>query len=131
VAMQCPGSLDPNQACPSPSEPAVPVTQKPVLPKLAAAKRAESTLKGRCELVIEGRKGVLPCTGLTLTLKSTLDDETRPVYVDGYSIRAEELNGESYRLKASSEKYEVSTDSGVLQPGQTVKIRIRGKSLRR
>lgn len=131
VGLQCPGSLDPNQACPTPSTPAVPVNDQGLRPRLEAAEKVGKTITGRCELVVEGATGVRPCTELTLRLRSVVGEEVRPVLMDGYNIRAGDLGQENYLVEASSEKYEVSTDSGAVQPGQIVKIRVRGKALRR
>jgi hypothetical protein len=123
--MSCPGSLDPNQGCPNPSEPVA----KLVNPRAEMREEVDRTITGRCELSVEGDKSVRPCTEVKLELKSMVGEETRQALVDGYNFRVPDLTKVSYRVVATSEKFQLSTDNQPLQAGQIVKIRIKAKPL--
>ncbi len=132
VAMQCPGSMDPNQACPTPSEPAIPVTRETLKsPKLERAEKVQRTVTGRCELVIEGEKNVQPCTALKVELRAVDGSEVRPVLIDGYNLRALDLSRDRYKVMATSSRFEISPNAQTIEPGQIVKIRIQGKRVSR
>lgn len=128
-SMQCPASTDPNQGCPSSASDAVspvapadrnlPVGQKP--PKILKA------IVGTCEMYVEGEKTARACDELQLTVISRRKKEVRHARIQGFNITFSDLNQESYRFRAASEKYDVKADADELSPGQTVKIRVRAK----
>lgn len=91
------------------------------------SKNVKKRIAGECEMSVVGEKGFRPCSDIKLVARSVQENEVRDAVFDGKTFRFEDLNHPTYKLEAVSQKYEVSTDTKVLNPGQNVKIRVKVK----
>ena len=85
---------------------------------------------GECEMVVFGENGSRPCSDIRLIARSAREGDVRTAVFDGAKFRFEDMNQPAYNLEAVSHKYEVSTETKVLNPGQNVKIRVKVKPRR-
>jgi len=102
--------------------------------KAAAASRTTRRLRsieGRCELLVEGERAPRSCAEVKLIARSTSKGEMRIGVVDGFAVTFPDINHDSYKLTATSENYQLTTDSKELEAGQKVLIRLRAKPISR
>jgi hypothetical protein len=116
--MQCPVSTDP--AC---------VGQAAVGVQIPLGKAPEHSILGECEMILPAGQGkkVEPCSHVKLVLKGMKNGEEQAVELVGPHFEFKNLSDQDYRLRASSDRYRIITDSHSLRPGQTVKIRVEAK----
>jgi len=89
--------------------------------------RTETSIFGSCEMLIEGEKVARPCEGIKLVVRATKENEVREAVFDGANFKFEDLNQTDYLLRAESNKYEVLTGPQALNPGSTVKVKIKAR----
>lgn len=124
-AMSCPGSLDPNQACPDAVKPVGPIRPDPLVRvDKPAAEPASDTITGTCEMKIKGESSTRTCEELRLTVTSIRNNDVHHAQISGFDVKFAGLNEKSYRFVASSDKYSVKAKTGELRPGQSVKIQV-------
>jgi hypothetical protein len=88
---------------------------------------AETSIFGRCEMEVEGEKKLRPCDSIQLFVRATRENEQRTAVFNGYDFKFEGLSQSTYNVIAASPKYDLSTDTKVLNRGSTVKLRVRAK----
>ena len=128
VGMTCPGSLDPNQACPDAVEPTGRV--KPdVLTKRVKPDHEpiNNVISGTCEMRVKGDPKPRTCEELELTVTSERKNDVHHAEISGFDVKFTGLTEKTYRFRAESEKYWVRAKTGQLSPGQTVKIQVFAK----
>ena len=89
--------------------------------------RSETSIFGSCEMMVEGEKVARPCEGIKLVVRATKEGEVREAVFDGGNFKFEDLNQTDYLLRAESNKYEVLTEPQTLNPGSTVKVKIKAR----
>jgi hypothetical protein len=127
-AMTCPGSLDPNQACPDAVDPTGRVKAdkltKPVKPD---QEPINNMISGTCEMRVKGEAQPRTCEDLELTVTSQRGNDVRHAEISGFDVKFKDLSQKSYRFHAASQKYWVRAKTGQLSPGQIVKIQVFAK----
>lgn len=133
ASLQCPTDTDPNCIGGSTAAVQVPIAPAAAKPESNVNGRSSATkvnrfISGRCELVVTGQRKVQPCEGLRLVVRSTVDNEERIAKFDGYGFKIDDLKeGVDYRVEALADKYDVTTDTRTIKPGQKPKIRVMAK----
>lgn len=119
-------------ACPVPTDPtcvgeATAGIQIPIRERATASNPLadDHTIVGRCEMYVGDEQTPRPCNQLKLVARSTRNNEARAIVVDGFTFRAANLAGDSYRIESVSPDFEVISDAKPLSPGQNVKIRVK------
>lgn len=124
-AMTCPGSLDPNQACPDAVDPAGRLRpEKLTKPAKPDKEPINNMISGTCEMRVKGEVKPRTCEELELTVRSQRGNEVRHAEISGFQVKFMDLSEKSYRFQAASEKYWVRAKTGQLSPGQIVKIQV-------
>jgi hypothetical protein len=127
-AMTCPGSLDPNQACPDAIEATGRVKAgRPNQPVKPDQKPINNMISGTCEMRVKGEPKPRTCEDLELTVTSERKKDVHHAEISGFNVKFTDLSEKSYRFHAASEKYWVRAKTGELSPGQIVKIRVFAK----
>ena len=100
-------------------------TMAPIHTEATTAKSLGQSIRGECEMSIDGESEIQPCTDIRLIAHAVRGGEERVAVIEGFNFKIDDLNEELYGLEASSPTYDVRTDSKELSPGQVVRILVR------